>query len=203
MPIKGQPQNVGYTKEQIDKIGNTIIYLSQHMGDLTKTKILKTLFLLEEASIKKTGQPFIGINFQLWKLGPVAKDLFIDLSSDESPILLQEYIEKVPGDNKVFRAKTSFNNDEFSVNDLKLLDIIIEFVKDKPAAYLVKHTHGPKSLWRRSALQYGVLEMLENELVNSTEFEVDFSLLFPQPSYLSERFEDAKENFEFIKQLKG
>jgi hypothetical protein len=83
------------------------------------------------------------------------------------------------------------------------MDIIIEFVKDKPAAYLVKHTHGPKSLWRKSALQYGVLELLENELVNSTEFEIDFSLLFSQPSYLSERFEDAKENFEFIKQLKG
>jgi uncharacterized phage-associated protein len=203
MSIKGQPRNVGYTKEQIDKIGNTIIYLSQHIVDLTKTKILKTLFLLEEASIKKTGQPFIGIDFQLWKLGPVAKDLFIDLSSDESPILLQEFIEKAPGDSKVFKAKTSFNNDEFSVNDIKLLDIIIEFVKDKPAAYLVKHTHGPKSLWRKSALQYGVLELLENERVNSTEFEIDFSLLFSQPSYLSERFEDAKENFEFIKQLKG
>ncbi|HUB59364.1 MAG TPA: type II toxin-antitoxin system antitoxin SocA domain-containing protein [Puia sp.] len=72
---------VGYTKEQIDKIGNTIIYLSQHIRDLTKTKILKILFLLEEASIKRSGQPFIGIDFQLWKLGPVAKDIFIDSSS--------------------------------------------------------------------------------------------------------------------------
>lgn len=196
-------KDVGYTKEQLDKIGNTIIYLSQHMGDLTKTKILKTLFLLEEAAIKKTGQPFIGIDFQLWKLGPVAKDLFIDLSTDESPSLLQAYIEKDPNDNKLFRAKAPFNEDEFSANDIRLMDIIIEFVKDKPAAYLVKHTHGPNSLWRRSALKYGVLEMLEKELVNSTEYEIDFALLFPQPSYLSERFEDAKENSTFIKQLKG
>jgi len=203
MPIKGQSQNVGYTKEQLDKIGNTIIYLSQHMGDLTKTKILKALFLLEEAAIKKSGQPFIGIDFQLWKLGPVAKDLFIDLSTDECPVLLNEYIELVPGDNRIFKAKAPFNEDEFSVNDIKLMDIIIEFIKDKPAAYLVKHTHGPQSLWRRSALKYGVLELLENELVNSTEFEIDFSLLFPSSSYLSERFEDAKENLEFVKQLKG
>jgi len=203
MQVKGQIQNVGYTKEQIDKIGNTIIYLSQHMGDLTKTKILKILFLLEEAAIKRSGQPFIGIDFQLWKLGPVAKDLFIDLSTDECPLLLNEYIERVAGDNKTFKAKAPFNKDEFSVNDIKLMDIIIEFVKDKPAAYLVKHTHGPNSLWRRSALQYGVLELLENELVNSTEYEVDFSLLFPKPSYLSERFEDAKENFQFVKHLKG
>lgn len=203
MQDRVQSQNIGYTKEQIDKIGNTIIYLSQHIGDLTKTKILKILFLLEEASIKKTGQPFIGMDFQLWKLGPVAKDIFIDLSSDESPVLLKDYIRRDSDDNKVFKAQAPFNNDEFSANDIKLMDIIIEFTKDKPASYLVKHTHGPNSLWRKSAVQYGVLELLENELVNSTEYEVDFSLLFPQSSYLSERFEDSKENLEFIKSLKG
>jgi uncharacterized phage-associated protein len=196
-------QNVGYTKEQIAKIGNTIIYLSQHMGDLTKTKILKILFLLEEASIKTSGHPFIGIDFQLWKLGPVAKDIFIDLSSDESPILLKEYIKRDTEDNKFFKPNSEFNNDEFSENDIKIMNIIIEFVKDKPASYLVKHTHGPNSLWRKSALQYGVLELLENELVNSTEYEVDFSLLFPKSTYLSEKFEDSKENLEFIKNLKG
>ena len=203
MPERVQSHRVGYTKEQIDKIGNTIIYLSSHMGDLTKTKILKILFLLEEASIKKTGQPFIGIDFQLWKLGPVAKDIFIDLSSDEHPILLHEYIMKDSDDSTIFKAKAPFNDDEFSANDIRLMDIIIDFVKDKPAAYLVKHTHGQNSLWRKSALQYGVLELLENELVNSTEYEVDFSLLFPKSSYLSERFEDSKENLEFIKNLKG
>ncbi len=174
-----------------------------HMGDLTKTKILKILFLLEEAAIKKTGQPFTGLEFQLWKLGPVAKDIFIDLSFDESPILLKDYIQKDPADNKMFRASATFNDDEFSANDIKLMDIIVEFVKNKPASYLVKHTHGTTSLWRKSALQYGVLELLENELVNSTDYEVDFTLLFPEPSYLAERFEDAKENFEFIKSLKG
>ena len=197
-----QVRNVGYTREQIEKIGNTIIYFSQRMDDLTKTKILKILFLLEEASIKKAGQPFIGIDFQLWKLGPVAKDVFIDLSSDENPVLLANYLERDSLDTKIFKAKTSFNDDEFSINDLRLMDIIVEFVKDKPASYLVKHTHSTNSLWRKSALQYGVLELLENELVNSTEFEVDFSLLFPQSSYLSERFEDSKENLEFVKNLK-
>jgi uncharacterized phage-associated protein len=197
-----QGRGSGYTKEQIDKIGNTIVYFSQHMDDLTKTKVLKILFLLEEASIKKTGQPFLGIDFQLWKLGPVAKDIFIDLSSDEGPILLKNYISRDSTDNKLFRAKTDFNNDEFSANDIKLMDIIIEFVKNKPASYLVKHTHGVASLWRKSALQYGVLELLENELINSTEYEVDFSLLFPETTYISERFEDAKENLAFTKSLK-
>jgi uncharacterized phage-associated protein len=203
MQEKMQVGGGGYTKEQIDKIGNTIIYFSQFMHDLTKTKILKILFLLEEASIKKTGQPFIGIDFQLWKLGPVAKDIFIDLSTDEEPLLLKDYISRDSSDDRVFKAKLPFNDDEFSTNDIKLMEIIAEFVKNKPASYLVKHTHGAASLWRKSAIQYGVLELLENELVNSTEFKVDFSLLFPETSYLSERFEDSKENLEFIKSLKS
>jgi hypothetical protein len=117
--------------------------------------------------------------------------------------LLKDYIRKDDEDPRLYKANFEFNNDEFSENDIKLMDIIIEFVKDKPASYLVKYTHGPNSLWRKSALQYGVLEMLENQLVNSTEYEVDFSLLFPQSSYLSEKFEDAKENLTFIKNLKG
>jgi len=202
MQERGKFIKVGYTKNQIDKIGNTIIYLGQSISDLTKTKILKILFLLEEAAIKTTGQPFVGIDFQLWKLGPVAKDVFIDLSSDESPVLLQSYIERDLTDNRIFKAKASFNNDEFSANDIKLMDTIIEFVKDKPAAYLIKHTHGPNSLWRKSAIQYGVLEALEKELVNNTEYEVDFTLLFPNSSYLADKYQDSKENLEFVRTLK-
>ena len=48
-------KDIAFNKDQIDKIGNTIIFLSKNMGDLNKTKILKLLFLLEEASIKKYG----------------------------------------------------------------------------------------------------------------------------------------------------
>jgi uncharacterized phage-associated protein len=203
MTMMLKAKSVGFTKGQINKIGNTIIYLAAHISDLTKTKILKILFLLEEAAIKKTGVPFIGLDFQLWKLGPVAKDIFIDLSADESPIILGEFIERDSNDSKLFRAKHEFNDDEFSANDIQLLDVIIKFVKDKPANYLIKHTHSTNSLWRKSALKYGVLEQLKSELVNSTEYEVDFSLLFDNPSYLSERFEDSKENLELVKTLKG
>src|SRR6266540_4153637 len=89
------PKNKVFTRDQINKIGNAIIYLSGKITDLNKTKILKLLFLLEEASIKKYGHPFFGIDFQLWKHGPVVKDIFIDLS-DENPTLLNDFIERDP-----------------------------------------------------------------------------------------------------------
>jgi len=198
-------ENRAFTKDQINKIGNTIIYLSTRMPDLNKTKILKLLFVIEEAAVKKTGKHFFGIDFQLWKYGPVAKDIYIDLTTslwDDSPILLNDFIQRDPNSPENFIAKRAFNDDEFSDSDLQLLDLVIKFAKDKTAKYLVDHTHGINSLWRKSALKYGVLESLENELLNSTEFNVDFSLLFDEHSPLAERYEESKENLNFIRQLK-
>lgn len=195
-------KDIAFTKDQIDKIGNTIVYLSNQIVDLNKTKILKTLFLLEEASIKKHGYPYFGIDFQIWKLGPVVKDIFIDLS-EESPSLLAKYIKRDEQNPQNFKAISEFNDDEFSDNDIDLLKIISHFVKDKSALSLVKHTHTQHSLWRKSAIKSGVLELLEEELINSTEFNIDFSLLFENNSALLKQFEEAKENLEFVRHLKS
>ncbi|HWK06959.1 MAG TPA: Panacea domain-containing protein [Puia sp.] len=195
-------KNKGFTRDQINKIGNAIIYLSENVPDLNKTKILKILFLIEEASIKKYGHPFFGINFQLWKLGPVVKDIFIDLS-DEMPVLLKDFIERDSKNSFNFKSKSKFCDDEFSDNDIELMKLVVDFAKTKTASYLVQHTHGPNSLWRKSALKFGVLEVLEKELINSTEFEIDFDLLFADRPHMKERFEEVRENMEFVRQLKN
>jgi len=195
-------KDIAFTKDQIDKIGNTIIFLSKKMGDLNKTKILKLLFLLEEASIKKYGYPFFGVDFQIWKLGPVVKDIYIDLTED-SPELLSDYIKRDENDPSVFTGKVEFNDDEFSDNDIQLLELISDFAKDKSAKDLVKHTHTRDSLWRKSAINNGLLELLEQELRNSTEFNIDFSLLFENKPDLLEQFEQVKENMEFVRHLKS
>jgi uncharacterized phage-associated protein len=192
-------KNKGFSKEQIEKIGNAIIYIAKEVSDLNKTKILKILFLFEEASIKKYGTPFFGINFQLWVRGPVAKDIFIDLS-DDSPSMLKDYIKKEP--ENTFVSIKDFNDDEFSDNDVDIMNLVLDFAKQKKATTLVNHLHGKNSLWRKSAIKYGVLEQLLNEEVNNTDYEVDFSLLFEKNSYLLERFQDSVENNEFARQLK-
>ena len=195
-------KNKSFTKDQINKIGNAIVYLSKKISDLNKTKVLKLLFLLEEASIKKYGNPFFGIDFQLWVRGPVVKDIFIDLS-DESPVLLKDFVEKDPADVSKFRAKNDFCDDEFSDNDINLMDLVIEFAGSKNAKYLVNHTHSNNSLWRKSAIKYGVLDLLENQLVNSTEYEIDFDLLFDGPSAIKDKYDASKENIDFVKDLKS
>jgi uncharacterized phage-associated protein len=81
-----------YTKNQIDKLGNALIYLCQKMravGEpVSKTHLLKLIFIIEEIAVKKYGIPFFDLRFDVWKLGPVSKDLFVELS--EEPELLEE-----------------------------------------------------------------------------------------------------------------
>jgi len=190
------------THQQIQKIGNTLIYLADNVGELSKTKILKLLFLLEESSVKRFGYPFFGLNFQIWKLGPVLKEVYIDLSED-SPNLLKDYIEKDLYDNKLYTAKGEFNDDQFSDNDIYLLEKIKDFARHKTAKDLIDVTHEENSLWRKSAIKNGILQELESDEMNSTEFTIDFSLLFENNELLKERYFESQENPEFIHDLKG
>lgn len=190
------------THQQVQKLGNTIIYLAANVGELSKTKILKLLFLLEESSVKRFGYPFFGLNFQIWKLGPVLKEVYIDLS-EETPNLLKDFIERDPFDEKIYVAKSEFNDDQFSDNDIYLLEKIKDFARHKTAKDLINYTHEENSLWRKSAIKNGILQELESAEVNSTEHVIDFSLLFENDGDLKERYLESLENLEFIHHLKG
>ncbi len=43
---------------------------------MSKTKLLKLLYLLEERSFLLFGTPFLGLDFEVWKLGPVPKEIY-------------------------------------------------------------------------------------------------------------------------------
>jgi|LauGreDrversion4_2_1035121.scaffolds.fasta_scaffold00417_29 uncharacterized phage-associated protein len=187
-----------FTSQQLDKIGNTIVYLSNGVGNLSKTKILKLLFLVEESSFKLFGYPFFGVDFQIWKFGPVIKDVYIDLS-EESPVLLHKFIEK---EFDYFKSISLFNDDEFSDNDIYLMDKIIAFAKNKSATALVEYTHDENSLWKKSAIKHGVLEDLLSQRLNSTDKNIDFGLLFEENEFMRERLNNSIENMQFIYSLK-
>ena len=48
-----------FRPDQLDKIGNTAIYLINAIGALSKTKLLKLLYILDELSIKRSGIPLM------------------------------------------------------------------------------------------------------------------------------------------------
>lgn len=47
------------SKSQIDKVGNSLIYFSEKIEDLTKTKALKLTTYLMNCLLKKVESPFL------------------------------------------------------------------------------------------------------------------------------------------------
>jgi uncharacterized phage-associated protein len=184
------------TKSELDRLGNTLLYLSINVGDFNKTKALKLLFLLEEKSIRETGIPFFGFNFKVWQYGPVIEEVFEDLDQIDIP-LLSSYIQRIKADKDLFEPAAKFNDDEFSNNDILLMDEIVKFARHKSAADLVKITHAKDSLWRKAAEKNEVFEAFENRELTQTEFLIDFSILVENDEYLKERYQSSTEYLQF------
>ena len=165
-----------YTKSLIDKLGNAMVYLCEHMQPLTKTKALKLIYLIEELSVKRYGLPFFNLRFDVWRLGPVSRDLFVELSGE--PALLGGFIEKSVRNNITYiSAKQAFSDDEFS-------DIEIDILKQVAVAYahasaddLINLTHRKHSPWFHFAQVNGFLELFEQGLASTTDVEIDLSVL--------------------------
>ena len=171
--VELKKSNINY---QVEKIGNTVVYLSQKIPTLNKTKLLKLLYILDEISIKKTGIPFLNLKYKVWKSGPVPEELFIELSSQLN--ILENFIEKNNADGVVFiKPITDFNDDEFSLNDIELMDNIIKNFGNKSANDLKEYTHRENSPWYNTAKENNVLDLLENESINSTDFIIDMGQL--------------------------
>lgn len=163
-----------YTRSQIDKLGNAIIYLCNRIKPLSKTHLLKLIFIIEEASIRKYGLPFFDLRFDVWKLGPVSKDLFVELT--EEPNLFAEYIGKESRRGKVFIIPLQpFNDDEFNDREMALLAEIADRFSHCTAAELVDFTHKKDTPWYNTAQRHGVLALLEQGKMNTTDIEIDLS----------------------------
>ena len=166
------------TPSQIDKIGNALIYLSEGIRPLSKTKALKLLYLTEEISIKKNGMPFFGVDFQLWKFGPVIREVYVDLTAPGD--MFNKFIAtNQPGesDAPAITAKQPFNDDEFSDCDLEVLATVVASFKDKTAAELVSITHRAHFPWYETAKKNGYLELFQNGRCNTTDIGLDLSML--------------------------
>lgn len=161
-----------YTRSQIDRIGNTIIYLATHIAALDKTKLLMLVYLIEEIHVKKYGFPFFNIRFDTWKIGPISKDLYLELT--DTPDLLHAFIAL---NKSRIEPKRAFDDGEFSDNDLKTLDYAVIHFGNALAPYLVNMTQQRHSAWYKTAVKNGLLDYFKSGQLTTTDIEIDFSTL--------------------------
>lgn len=162
------------TKSDKEKLGNAVVYIALHTKNLSKTKLLKLLYFMEEYSVRKFHTPFLGLPYEVWQAGPVVKDVFIDLS--ETPVILDGFVRKQIKDEAVYiQAVKDFCDDEFSDDDMTVMQDVLKRYGDKTAKELVKITHKKGSLWYKVASDNNLLESFEKKLMNNSDYTIDFA----------------------------
>lgn len=186
----------GYNKHQIERIGNAMIYIAERVPGLNKTQLLKLLFLIEQDSVLKYQRPFFDVEFEVWKFGPVVKDIYIALSPDS--YILDKYITTEFDCNKTtnIKATSSFCDDEFSDCDIALMDAIINKYGQCTASQLVDITHKKNGLWYKQAIEADLIEAFDNRYTMSSSVVIDFSKLLDGCD--REHYMDNLETSSFI-----
>jgi uncharacterized phage-associated protein len=190
-----------YTKEQIDKLGNAIIFLCERIKPLSKTKLLKLIYLIEESAVKKHGTPFFNLRFDVWRLGPVSRDLYAEITGELS--LLEDYIEKVEMNGNInVVAKKYFSDDEFNDLEIALLEQITTSFKHYSADQLIELTHRKHSPWYIAAKKNGLLEPFENGFANTSDVEIDLSEMLYGDDVKLAIYNGHKDFLDYSRQLK-
>lgn len=182
---------VKFDPDQLSKIGNTVVYLADRIPNLSKTKLLKLLYILDEISIKKSGIPLLNLTYKVWKFGPVSEEIFIELSSDI--VLLKSYIDRAP-DTHYIVSKAAFQEDEFSENDIDLMDFVIDKFGNNTVQELIRYTHRSNAPWYLAAKEHAVLDLLENETINNTEYIIDMGSIIAHDERKMEIYSEYLES---------
>lgn len=180
--------NKGFTKSEIEKIGNSLIYITSRLGEIPKTKALKLLYFLEEKSINDTGVPFFGLEWKVWKLGPVDQTIYSEFSN--SPDLLREYIDVSFYENNIciLKGKKEFCDDEFSDYDLILLEKVLDSLGHLNATELSSLTHKKGGLWHKVATEKGLLEKFSLGLQTTSDYHIEFLDLIKSDKFKTQMF---------------
>ncbi len=189
----------GYTPEQIERLGNTIVFMVDKIQPLYKTKLLKLIYLLDELSISRNGIPFLGLEYKLWQAGPVNSDLYEELNQ---PFVLDDFIEIEQNEKGAkIKAKKKFSDDEFSQMDLNMLKEITERYKDTPAEKLVEITHRKSAPWYIIANENHLLEAFKEKKINTTDIPVDLTLMIKDDPRKLAAFREHIEVQNFTKYI--
>lgn len=191
----------GYTNEQLERLGNTILFLEQKIQPLYKTKLLKLIYLLDELATARNGVPFLGLDYKLWQAGPVNSDLYEELNE---PYLLESFIslrQNEKGTQVI--GKKKFSDDEFSEMEVNLLKEIADRYKTAPAEKLVEITHRRAAPWYIIAKENNLLESFQERKINTTDIPVDLTLLIRNDPKKMAMYQENLEVQKFSKFLRS
>lgn len=142
----------GYKKFDLAKTMNMILYITQLLGGMFKTKINKLLWYMDFLHFKEFSVSISGSSYIHLPYGPVPDnyDLIIGVMLNEKLLEKEEiaFEEKIAGEN--LKALSVCDNSYFSEGELKVMNFVIEKFKDFTCGQISEYSHKEK-LYKNTA----------------------------------------------------
>jgi uncharacterized phage-associated protein len=189
---------------QNEKIGNLLVYLASNISDLSITKTLKLLYLIDETSMRETGIPVTWLEYKVWEMGPVAIDVYEELRYLHNPLLANfikvEKKQLVDFETTIIKPVKKFDDGEFNDYEIELLDRIVTKYGHFSAKNLIDILHEEGTLWHKNVIKnelqfaFSVYNKRSNVSIELTDLIADNDLKITA-------FKSAIDALEFQTQL--
>ena len=134
-----------------EKLLNALIYFSENVLYLGKTKLFKLLNYLDFLHYQKTGRSVTGLRYYAWEKGPVPKDLQNELKRPSKDFNEHFYkkLEVFGGGKQRERlvARKKFNPSWFSPYELELMDMLAKKHFNDNAMDISESSHFETGPW--------------------------------------------------------
>ena len=195
-----------------NKIGNLLNYLSTKIPELNMTKALKLLYLIDETAYMRSGVSVTWMEYKVWKIGPVAEELYNELRNDQSlyqngePINLEDFIETKRinrGDEvKIYiYPKGDYRLDEFSDFEKELIDNIIDRFGSYTSKELINLLHENHTLWHSKVKDNNL--KINFQVYGKSNHTIDFVELIKDDPIMQMAAQSAYESMEFHEKMQS
>jgi len=176
-----------------EKLINAIIYFADKTKYCGKTKLLKLLYFLDFSHFKQSGKSVTGLEYYAWKMGPVPKNLFDELSGSMQPDMKMA-IHDLPDEEgfQQIRPKKKFDSKYFSTKELKLLEDISFMFQDTKADAMVESTHLRNEPWDRTLREKGEFKKIDYMLA------IDSDIISLSYDEVRERMKERSEMYNIF-----
>lgn len=195
-----------------DKIGNLLNYLSSRIPHLSMTKALKLLYMIDEAAYVRTGSSVTWLDYKVWKMGPVAEELYNELRYDKSfvqhgkPVNLESFIETKKSEGSdgntliTIYPKGQFELTEFSGFEKELIDNVIDRYKTYTGNQLIEFLHQENTLWHKCVTNHNLTPSFEAHGKKSNH-AIDFAELIKDDPIKQMAAQAALESLQLQEEL--
>lgn len=130
-----------------NRIGFLLSYIVGKIPEINLRKLIKIVYKIDETSVIKRGLPITWLDYYAWKKGPVAPEIY-DIKNNGG--LFSDFVSVTKnnaGKIIVSSISSQIRMQDFSLNELELINEVVDKYSKMSADELSDITHVEGTLW--------------------------------------------------------